>query len=173
MRTREASKSGPRVKRIAGVLGVPSRSDLGEGRVGIAQLDRCDVRTPRGQRGRHVRTEWERKPGTTRGSPRRSRTAKASRISRPTVKSRCAGEWGGWGRLSEDGPGQHNPDPSEGPWGGGRPTLQGGASAGQRPGAVRDNRPDPEVHEGRRQTGRQQVDAGSRLQPLTIREGPA
>src|SRR5215212_11880911 len=49
MRTREASKNGPRVKRIAGVLGVPSRSDLGEGRVGIATLDTCDVRTPRGQ----------------------------------------------------------------------------------------------------------------------------
>jgi hypothetical protein len=24
---------------------------------------------------------------------------------------------GGWGRLSDDGPGQHNPDRSEGPWG--------------------------------------------------------
>ena len=71
----------------------------------------------------------QRKLGTTRGSPRRSRTAKASRISRPAVKSRCAREWGGWGRLSEDGPGQQNPDPSEGPWGGGRPTLQGGASS--------------------------------------------
>jgi len=23
----------------------------------------------------------------------------------------------GWGRLSDDGPGQHNPDPSEDPWG--------------------------------------------------------
>src|SRR4051795_8941104 len=168
MRTSEASKTGSRVKRIAGVLGGPSRSDLGEGRVGIATLDRGDVRTPRGQRGRHVRTEWERKPGTTRGSPRRSRTAKASRISRPAVKSRCAGEWGGWGRLSEDGPGQHNPDPSEGPWGGGRPTLHGGASSGRRPGAVRGNRSDPEVHEGRRQTGRQQAHAGSRLKPLTI-----
>ena len=33
------------------------------------------------------------------------------------VKSRCAGEWGGWGRLSEDGPGHYNPDRSEGPWG--------------------------------------------------------
>src|SRR3954447_16716069 len=134
MRTSEAPKGEPRVKRIAGVLGVPSRSDLGEGRVGIATLDRGDDelpggRTPRGQRGRHVRTEWERKPGTTRGSPRRSRTAKASRISRPTVKSRCACEWGGWGQLSEDGPGQHNPVPSEGPWGGGRPTRQGGASS--------------------------------------------
>jgi hypothetical protein len=47
---------------------------------------------------------------------RRSRTAKASRISRYAVKSRCACEWGGWGRLSVDGPGQHNPDRSEGPW---------------------------------------------------------
>ena len=28
-------------------------------------------------------------------------------------------EWGGWGRLSDDGPGHYNPDPSEGPWGGG------------------------------------------------------
>jgi hypothetical protein len=44
-------------------------------------------------------------------------TAKASGISRETVKSRCAREWGGWGRISDDGPGQHNPDRSEGPWG--------------------------------------------------------
>src|SRR5205085_9016480 len=44
-------------------------------------------------------------------------TAKASRISRETVKSGCAREWGGWGRLSVDGPGQKNPDRSEGPWG--------------------------------------------------------
>ena len=40
----------------------------------------------------------QRKLGTTRGSPRRSRTAKASRISRRAAKSRCACEWGGWGR---------------------------------------------------------------------------
>ena len=59
----------------------------------------------------------QRKPGTARGSPRRSRTAKASRISRRAVKSRCACERGGWGRLSDDGPGHYNPDPSEGPWG--------------------------------------------------------
>src|SRR3954449_6480197 len=31
MRTSEASKTGSRVERIGGVLGVPSRSDLGEG----------------------------------------------------------------------------------------------------------------------------------------------
>jgi hypothetical protein len=59
----------------------------------------------------------ERKHGTTRGSPRRSRTAKAPRINRRAAKSWCACEWGGWGRLSEDGPGQYNPDRSEGPWG--------------------------------------------------------
>jgi len=66
-----------------------------------------------GMSGRNV----QRKLGTTRGSPRRSRTAKALRISRYAVKSRCAGEWGGWGRLSEDRPGHYNPVPSEGPWG--------------------------------------------------------
>jgi hypothetical protein len=44
-------------------------------------------------------------------------TAKASRISRSAAKSGCARNWGGWGRLSVDGPGQHNPIRSEGPWG--------------------------------------------------------
>jgi hypothetical protein len=44
-------------------------------------------------------------------------TAKASSISRTAVKSGCASEWGGWGRLSVDGPEQKNPDRSEGPWG--------------------------------------------------------
>jgi hypothetical protein len=59
------------------------------------------------------------KHGTTCWSPRPPRwgTARAARISRWAVKSRCAGEWGAWGRLSDDGPGQHNPDRSEGPWG--------------------------------------------------------
>src|SRR5215467_2618685 len=95
----------------------------------------------------------QRKPGTTRGSPRRSRTAKASRISRLAVKSRCACEWGGWGRLSDDGPGQHNPDPSEGPWGGGLPTLYGGALAPNRPdlsGIFVDTNA---MHEGRADSG--------------------
>ena len=43
---------------------------------------------------------------------------------------------------------------------------------GRRPGAVRGNRSDPAVHEGRRQTGRQQVYAGSRLKPLTFGKAP-
>ena len=85
----------------------------------------------------------QRKPGTTRGSPRRSRTAKASRISRHAVKSRCARGWGGWGRVSDDGPRQHNSDQCEGPWGGGRPTLQGGARSSPRPDTARDHRSRP------------------------------
>ena len=52
----------------------------------------------------------QRKTGTARGSPRRSRTAKAPRISRRAAKSWGAREWGGWGRLSDDGPGQQNPE---------------------------------------------------------------
>src|SRR3982074_875854 len=114
-------------ERIAGYSGAPSRSDLGEGRVDIEKLDKLDDELPGvredGMSGRNV----QRKLGTTRGSPRRSRTAKASRISRCAVKSRCAREWDGWGRLSDDGPGHYNPDPSEGPWGGGLPSLHGGA----------------------------------------------
>jgi hypothetical protein len=43
------------------------------------------------------------------------------------VKSGCAREWGGWGRLSEDGPGQHNPVRSEGPWGKAEDRLHGSA----------------------------------------------
>src|SRR6266568_5726829 len=44
----EAPKYVPRAKRIAGRPGVPSRSDLGEGHVGIEVLDLNDDRTPRG-----------------------------------------------------------------------------------------------------------------------------
>ena len=112
-----------------------------------------------GMSGRNV----QRKPGTARGSPRRSRTAKASRISRRAVKSRCAREWGGWGRLSDDGPGQNNPDPSEGPWGGGVLHLMAVRNRVHRPDSERDNCGDHEVHEGRMQTGRRSANAGSRL----------
>ena len=102
----------------------------------------------------------QRKLGTTRGSPRRSRTAKASRISRRAVKSRCACEWGGWGRLSDDGPGHYNPDPSEGPWGRWSISTAWRCSIAST---------DPTLcgstlkHEGRRQTGRRSAHAGSRL----------
>jgi hypothetical protein len=63
----------------------------------------------------------QRKHGTTRGLPRCRReyrhTATATGISRSAAKSGCACEWGGWGRISDDGPGQNNPDRNEGPWG--------------------------------------------------------
>src|SRR5258705_3569557 len=109
----------------------------------------------------------------SRGSPRRSRTAKASRISRRALKSRCAREWGGWGRLSDDGSGHYNPNPSEGPWGGGRPTLQAVRNRVHRPDTERDYRSDHEVHEGRMQTGRRSEHAGSRLKLIGAREGAA
>src|SRR5215469_13763215 len=105
----------------------------------------------------------QRKPGTTRGSPRRSRTAKASRISRPAVKSRCACEWGGWGRLSDD-----RPDST---------TRTRARTLGRRtthpPLAVHWHVTDPTLsgifvdtnamHEGRRQTNTGPAHAGSRL----------
>src|SRR6516165_4378376 len=108
----------------------------------------------------------QRKPGTTRGSPWRSRTAKAPRISRLAIKSRCACEWDGWGRLSDDGSRHYNPNPSEDPWGGGVITLQGAARWSLRPDSVRDNRRDYQMYEGRMQTGRRSANAGSRLKPL-------
>ncbi len=59
----------------------------------------------------------DRKLRTSRGSPSHMRmcTAKASGISRESVKSGCAREWGGWRRLSDNGPGQLNPDRNEAP----------------------------------------------------------
>src|SRR4029077_17275526 len=109
-----------------------------------------------GMSGRNV----QRKLGTTRGSPRRSRTAEASRISRRAAKSRCACEWGGWGRLSDDVLGHYNPNPSEGPWGRWINPPHGGAVS-RRPTRLWAGQ--PLKHEGRRQTGRSSAYAGSRL----------
>jgi hypothetical protein len=137
---REAPKEVPRAKRIAGGLGVPSRFELGEGDVGIDVLDQTMIELPGVIESGMPRRNGQRKPGTTRGSPRRSRTAKALRISRHAVKSQCACGWGGWGRLSDDDPRQHNLDQSEGPWGGGLPHLHGGARSSGRPDTARDYR---------------------------------
>ena len=119
------------------------------------------------------RRNGQRKPGTTRGSPRRSRTAKASRISRYAVKSRCARGWGGWGRLSDDGSRQHNSDRSEDPWGGGLPHLHGGARSRAHPDTVRDYFGRFDVRERQTQTKHQSVYAGSRLKPVDAWEGAA
>jgi hypothetical protein len=132
---------------------VSSQLARGEDHVGIENLDDTMSGLPvvveGGMSGRNV----QRKLGTTRGSPRRSRTAKTSRISRSAVKSRCACEWGGWGRLSDDGPRQHNSGRSEDPWG------RSGDSALRRcaiESASRHSAGQPldhEVHEGWMQTG--------------------
>jgi len=77
-----APKWCPCVKQIAGVLGVPSRFKWDEGKShrrrnwakaagGLPGVGEGDMSKKNGQR----------KHGTTRGSPRRSRTAKAARIS--------------------------------------------------------------------------------------------
>jgi hypothetical protein len=86
--------------------------------VGIEKLDEYDFDLPGdigdGMSGRNV----QRKLGTTRGSPRRSRTAKASRISRRDGEIVMCLRVGRMGPISVDGLGQNNPGRSEGPWGG-------------------------------------------------------
>ena len=126
------------------------------------KLGRRDVELPGvgedGMSGRNV----QRKLGTTRGSPRRSRTAKTSRISRHAVKSRCACEWGGWGRLSDDGSRQHNSGRSEDPWGSGNPTLW--RCTIESASRLWAGQPlDHEVYEGWMQTKRHGAYVGSRL----------
>ena len=82
-------------------------------------LGKGSGRVPRGLRGRHVAKEHQGKLRTGCGLHRHAQacTAMAFRINRETAKSECACKRGGWGRLSVDGSGQHNPDRSEGPWG--------------------------------------------------------
>jgi len=146
---------------------------MAKANVDIGVLDETMIELPEVREGGMSGRNEQRKLGTTHGSPRRSRTAKASRISRHAVKSRCAHEWDGWGRLSDDGSGHYNPDPSEGPWGGGVMILHGGAKSSPRPDTVWDNRCDYEAHEGRMQTDHRTAHAGSRLRSLMSREGTA
>jgi len=114
----------------------------------------------------------QRKLGTTRGRPRRTRTAKASRINRTAAKWRCAGEWGGWGRISEDGPGHYNPVRSEGPWGRATPCRSNSGEPPVRPSDTERNKVSSlGVHEGRIQTMRSEANAGCRLNPSVAWEG--
>jgi hypothetical protein len=68
------------------------------------------------------RRSMQQKLGTTRGSPRRSRTAKASRISRKVGEIAMCPRVGRMGLISVDGPGQKNPDRSESPGAESNPT---------------------------------------------------
>ena len=102
-------------------------------------------------------------------------TVKAFHISRSAMKLGCAREWGGWGRISVDGPGQHNLDRSEGPWSrathvarmavfhraGGPPTQSGGPMFAA--GSTKDGSK-PASRDGH---------AGSQLNRSVIREGPS
>jgi hypothetical protein len=100
----------------------------------------------------------QRKHGTTHRSPRPKGTAKALRISRQTAKAWRAGEWGGWGRISVDGPGQKNPDRSEGPWGrAARPLERWCTTESPPPTQSGEQRWEDGVHEGRRQTAGAQL----------------
>jgi hypothetical protein len=115
----------------------------------------------------------QRKHGTTRGSPRRSRTAKALRITGTAGKSRRACEWGGWGRLSDDGAGQNNPYRSEGPWG--RAACAARMAASNRAGFLDSDRGFRCGHGGRerrKQTRARTGYAGSRLNLHGQGEGP-
>jgi hypothetical protein len=71
---------------------------------------------------------------------RRSCTAKASRISRIDGEIAMCLRVGRMGPTSVDGPGQNNPDWSEGPWGGVEPYSNGGTPRSLRPDTERDNR---------------------------------
>jgi hypothetical protein len=87
-----------------------------------------DDRAARGHTERHAKKEWTAK------APNHPRVASALPHSEgiaytpPRGEVACAHVWGGWGRLSDDGPRQHNLDQSEGPWGGGLPHLHGGGA---------------------------------------------
>jgi len=96
------------------MLEVPSRLRFDEGqRRRRRNWVRAAVELPGVAEGDMLRQNGQRKHGTTPGSPRRTRTAKASHINRSAAKLRCAQEWDACGRLSVDGLGQHNPDRSE------------------------------------------------------------
>jgi hypothetical protein len=117
-RSSEASKVEAHRKRMVGDSRMPSRSGSGEGqrhrrRNWVDAVDGVSGVIERDM----SRKSNQRKHGTSRGSPRPAGTAKAPRITSTAGKSRRACERGGWGRLSVDGPGQNNPDRSEGPWG--------------------------------------------------------
>ena len=98
-----APKVIARVTRIAGALGVPSRSTLGEGHADIVALELSMIGFPGVVEDSMPGGNVQRKPGTARGSPRALPHSEGIAYKPLAVKSRCSCEWGGWGRLSDDG----------------------------------------------------------------------
>jgi hypothetical protein len=109
------------------------------------------------------RRNAQRKRGTTRGSPRRSRTAKASRISRRVGEIAMCPRVGRMGPISVDEPGQKNPDRSESPWGGDKSLSMAVHQVVVGPAQNGTTESDYAVHEGQLQTKRPSANAGSRL----------
>jgi hypothetical protein len=137
------------------------------------ELDTCSGRLPGDVEDDMLGKIDGQKRGTARGSPRRSRTAKASHISRRAMKLGCACEWGGSGRLSVDGSGQHNPNRSEDPWS--RATLVARMAVFHHAGGLRLRTEGPccrGEHEGWKQTWSRDGHTGSKLNRRVIREGP-
>jgi hypothetical protein len=117
------------------------------------------------------RRNAQQKLGTTRGSPRRSRTAKASRISRRDGEIAMCQRAGRMGPISVDGPGQNNPGRSEGPWGGVEPYSKVAHRGVVGPAQNGTTESDYEVREGQMQTRRLSANAGSRLKRWAHWEG--
>jgi hypothetical protein len=86
---------------VMAVLASPFKSKVrleasfGEGLCRRRYLELIDVELPGVVEDGMSGKNGQQKPGTARGSPRRSRTAKASHLSRRAVKLRCACERGG------------------------------------------------------------------------------
>jgi len=113
----------------------------------------------------------QRKHGTTRGRPKALPHSEGISYKPLEVKSGCACEWGGWGRVSDDGPGHYNLDRSEGPWGRANAALMAVLRVLAYPDSERDVTAKGEQHEGRMQTKRCEGYAGSRLNRSIVWEG--
>ena len=86
------------------------------------------------------RRNEQQKLGTTGGSPRHCRTAKASRIRRRVGEIAMCPGVGRMGLKKRCWPGTEEPGSEREPLGGVEPPLQGGASRSHRPGTERDKR---------------------------------
>ena len=135
-------------------------------------LEKDDADLPGDIEGGMPGRNMQRKLGTTRGSPRRSRTAKASRISHNVGEIAMCPRVGRMGLISVDGPGQKNPDRSESPWGGVEPHSKAAHRGVIGPAQNGTTESDYEVREGQMQTRCPSTNAGSRLKRWMQWEGP-